>query len=196
MQVILLERIPKLGQMGDIVDVKPGYARNYLIPQGKALRATKEAVEQFEQRRKQLEAANLERKQEAEQMAATIAGRSVVILRQASESNHLYGSVSARDIAEAFTAAGITLERRQIRLEEPIKTIGIHRVVVALHPEVEVELLVNVARSEEEAAIQAGEKSPEEEGPEDRFGEEPLGAEEAGEAGPAAAEAEAAGEPA
>ncbi len=161
MQVILLERIPKLGQMGDIVEVKPGYARNFLIPQGKALRATKEAREQFEQRRKQLEAANLERRQEAEKVAGDIAGRSVVILRQASESNHLYGSVSARDIADAFTAAGVTIERRQVRLGEPIKTIGIHRVTVALHPEVEVELVVNVARSEEEAAIQAGEANPE-----------------------------------
>ena len=172
MQVILLERIPKLGQMGDVVEVKPGYARNYLIPQGKALRATKEALEEFERRRKQLEAANLERRQEAEKVAAEIAGRSVVVLRQASESNHLYGSVSARDIAEAFTAAGVTLDRKQVRLEEPIKTIGIHRVTVALHPEVEVELVVNVARSEEEAAIQAGEKSPEsEEGDEEQAAE-------------------------
>lgn len=172
MQVILLERIPKLGQMGDVVEVKPGYARNYLIPQGKALRATKEALEEFERRRKQLEAANLERRQEAEKVAAEIAGRSVVVLRQASESNHLYGSVNARDIAEAFTAAGVTLDRKQVRLEEPIKTIGIHRVTVALHPEVEVELVVNVARSEEEAAIQAGEKSPEsEEGDEEQAAE-------------------------
>ena len=188
MQVILLERIPKLGQMGDVVDVKPGYARNFLIPQGKALRATKEALEEFERRRKQLEAANLERRQEAEKVAAEIAGRSVVVLRQASESNHLYGSVSARDIAEAFTAAGVTLERRQIRLAEPIKTIGIHRVTVALHPEVEVELLVNVARSEEEAAIQAGEKGPEEE----EGGEETPAAA----AGEPPAETETAGEPA
>ena len=172
MQVILLERIPKLGQMGDVVEVKPGYARNYLIPQGKALRATKEALEEFERRRKQLEAANLERRQEAEKVAAEIAGRSVVVLRQASESNHLYGSVNARDIAEAFTAAGVTLDRKQVRLEEPIKTIGIHHVTVALHPEVEVELVVNVARSEEEAAIQAGEKSPEsEEGDEEQAAE-------------------------
>ena len=172
MQVILLERIPKLGQMGDVVEVKPGYARNYLIPQGKALRATKEALEEFERRRKQLEAANLERRQEAEKVAAEIAGRSVVVLRQASESNHLYGSVNARDIAEAFTAAGVTLDRKQVRLEEPIKTIGIHHVTVALHPEVEVELVVNVARSEEEAAIQAGEKSPEsEEGDEEQVAE-------------------------
>ncbi len=160
MQVILLERIPKLGQMGDIVDVRPGYARNYLIPQGKALRATKKAIEEFEKRRKQLEAANLERRQEAEKIAEEIRGREVVIIRQAGESGHLYGSVNARDIAAAFTEAGVTLDRRQVRLAEPLKTLGVHTVLVALHPEVEVELVVNVARSEEEAAIQAAGGTP------------------------------------
>jgi large subunit ribosomal protein L9 len=160
MQVILLERVPKLGQMGDIVDVKPGYARNFLIPRGKALRATKEAIAAFEARRKQLEAANLERKNEAEQMAERIRGRSVVILRQAGETGHLYGSVTARDIAEAFTAAGVTLTRQQILIDHPIKELGVHIVRVALHPEVEVELEVNVARSEDEAEVQAGRAAP------------------------------------
>lgn len=156
MQVILLERVPKLGQMGDIVDVKPGYARNFLIPKRKALRATKQAIAAFEARRKQLEAANLERRSEAEALAERIRGRSVVIIRQAGESGHLYGSVTARDIAEAFTAQGITLKRQQILLDQPIKELGVHTVTVALHPEVEVELQVNVARSEEEAAVQTG----------------------------------------
>lgn len=165
MQVILLERIPKLGQMGDVVEVKPGYARNYLVPQGKALYATKEAIEAFEARRKQLEAANLERRAEAEQMAERIRGRSVVIIRQAGESGHLYGSVTARDIAEAFTAEGVTLTRHQIRIEQPIKQLGLHTVRVALHPEVEVELQVNVARSQDEADVQAGRAAPEEEQP-------------------------------
>lgn len=163
MQVILLERIPKLGQMGDVVDVRPGYARNYLVPQGKALYATREAIEAFEARRKQLEAANLERKAEAEQMAERIRGRSVVIIRQAGESGHLYGSVTARDIAEAFTGEGITLARQQIRIDRPIKELGVHTVRVALHPEVEVELQVNVARSRDEAEVQAGRAVPEEE---------------------------------
>lgn len=160
MQIILLERVPKLGQMGDIVAVKPGYARNFLIPQGKALRATKAAIADFEKRRTQLEARNLERKQEAQQLAARVDGQSVVILRQASETSQLYGSVNARDVALAFTAAGISLDRQQIRLEEPIKTLGLHKVPVALHPEVEVTVMVNVARSQEEADMQAGVAAP------------------------------------
>ncbi|MEK0082432.1 50S ribosomal protein L9 [Benzoatithermus flavus] len=160
MQIILLERVPQLGQMGEIVNVKPGYARNFLIPQGKALRATKAAIADFEKRRAQLEARNLERKEEAQKLAARVDGQSVTILRQASETSHLYGSVNARDIAAAFTEAGISLDRQQVRLPEPIKTLGLHKVTVALHPEVEVTVTVNVARSQEEADIQAGVVQP------------------------------------
>ena len=160
MQVLLLERVPKLGQMGEIVKVRPGYARNYLLPQGKALRATEAALAAFENRRAQLEADNLERKSEAEAAAVKIAGASVVILRQASEGNQLYGSVSSRDIAEAFTADGIGIARQQVVLDSPLKTIGIHDVALALHPEVEVTVHVNIARTAEEADIQAGKAAP------------------------------------
>ncbi len=160
MQIILLERVPKLGQMGEIVKVRPGFARNFLIPQGKALRATEAALEAFEGRRAQLEADNLERKSEAEGAALTIQGASVVILRQASEGSQLYGSVSGRAIAEAFTNAGIRIGHQQIRLDSPIKTLGIHDVIVALHPEVEVMVHVNIARTQEEADIQAGKAAP------------------------------------
>lgn len=156
MQVILLERVPKLGQMGEIVTVKPGFARNYLVPQGKALRATERAIKDFEARRKQLETRNLEHKQEAEAAAREVDGQSVVIVRQASETRQLYGSVNARDIAEAFTAEGVSIDRAQVRLEQAIKTSGIHSVTVALHPEVEVTVTVNIARSQEEADVQAG----------------------------------------
>ena len=138
MQIILLERVPKLGQMGEVVTVKPGYARNFLIPTGKALRATKASIDDFEKRRAQLEARNLERKQDAQKMAAKVDGQSVTLLRQASETSQLYGSVNGRDIANAFTEAGISLDRQQIRLEQPLKTLGLHKVTVALHPEVEV----------------------------------------------------------
>lgn len=154
MKVILLERVPKLGQMGDVVDVAPGYARNYLIPQGKALRATEETLKEFEKRRKELEARNLEAKREAEEVARRIEGTQVTILRPAGETGQLYGSVSAREIVEALREVGITIDRRQVRLERTIKTLGVHTVIVALHPEVEVPITVNVARSEEEAAIQ------------------------------------------
>jgi large subunit ribosomal protein L9 len=160
MQVILLERVPKLGQMGEIVAVRDGYARNFLIPQRKAMRATDHAKKDFEKRRVQLEARNLELKQEAQKVAARIDGESVSILRQAGESQQLYGSVNPRDIAEAFTAAGILLDRKQIVMDAPLKTLGIHEVTVALHPEVEVKLRVNVARSAEEADIQAGKTMP------------------------------------
>lgn len=160
MQIILLERVPKLGQMGDVVTVRPGYARNFLIPTGKALRATKAAIADFEKRRTQLEARNLERKQDAQTLAAKVDGRSVTILRQASETSQLYGSVNARDITTAFAEAGLTLDRQQIRLDEPLKTLGLHKVAVALHPEVEVTVTVNVARSKEEADIQAGVAAP------------------------------------
>jgi large subunit ribosomal protein L9 len=160
MDVILLERVEKLGQMGDIVKVRPGYARNFLVPQGKALRATKQAKDAFERRRAQLEAQNLERKREAEAMKARIEGRSVVLIRQASEMKQLYGSVSARDIADAFSAEGVTLDRRQVRIDHPIKSLGIYDVRVALHPEVDTTLRVNVARSAEEADVQAGKAAP------------------------------------
>lgn len=155
MQVILLERIEKLGQMGDIVSVRDGYARNYLVPQRRAMRATKSNLAEFEQRRVHLEAANLERRRDAEAAATRVEGRSVTILRQAGEGGQLYGSVSARDVAEAFVEDGVSLERRQVRLDAPIKTLGIHQVRIALHPEVDVQVSVNVARSKEEAETQA-----------------------------------------
>ena len=160
MQIILLERVPKLGQMGDVVTVKPGYARNFLIPGGKALRATKVAIADFEKRRTQLEARNLERKEEAHAAAKKVDGQSVTLLRQASESAQLYGSVNARDIVAAFAEAGITLDRQQIRLDQPLKTLGLHAVTVALHPEVEVTVKVNIARSQDEADLQAGKPPP------------------------------------
>ena len=160
MQIILLERVPKLGQMGDVVTVKPGYARNFLIPGGKALRATKIAIADFEKRRTQLEARNLERKEEAQAAAKKVDGQSVTLLRQASESAQLYGSVNARDIVAAFAEAGITLDRQQIRLDQPLKTLGLHAVTVALHPEVEVTVKVNIARSQDEADLQAGKPPP------------------------------------
>jgi large subunit ribosomal protein L9 len=155
MQVILLERVEKLGQMGDIVTVKDGFARNYLVPQGKALRATKSNLADFEQRRVQLEAANLQRKEEAQRLAAKIDGRSVVIIRQAGEAGQLYGSVNPRDIAVAFTEHGVTIERQQVQLPAALKTLGIHQVRIRLHPEVSAVVTVNVARTPEEAEIQA-----------------------------------------
>ncbi len=161
MDVILLERVEKLGQMGQVVKVRPGFARNFLIPRGKAMRATKAALTAFEQRKAELVATNLQLKAEAEQIAADIAGKSVVIIRQASEMKQLYGSVTARDVADAFAADGVTFDRRQVRIDEPIKTLGIFAVRVLLHPEVEVELEVNVARSVEEADVQAGKAAPE-----------------------------------
>lgn len=155
MQVVLLERIEKLGQMGDVVTVKDGFARNYLVPQGKALRATKANLAEFERRRVQLEAANLRRKEEAQKLATQIDGRSVVIIRQAGEAGQLYGSVNARDIAVAFTEDGITIQRQQVQLPAAIKTLGLHEVRIRLHPEVDAFVTVNVARSQEEAEIQA-----------------------------------------
>ena len=155
MQVVLLERIEKLGQMGDVVTVKDGYARNYLVPHGKALRATKSNLADFERRRVQLEAANLQRKEEAQKLATRIAGRSAVILRQAGEGGQLYGSVNARDIAAAFTQEGVSIERQQVQLPAALKTLGIHEVRIRLHPEVDTFVTVNIARSQEEAEIQA-----------------------------------------
>lgn len=155
MEVILLERIEKLGQMGDTVKVKDGFARNYLLPQRKALRATKQNLSHFEKERAQLEAANLHRREEAQQVAEKMTDITVILLRQASESAQLYGSVNARDIAQAITEAGFTVDRKQVMLDTPIKVLGIHKLRVALHPEVTVQVGVNVARSAAEAEIQA-----------------------------------------
>jgi len=154
-ELILLERVEKLGQMGQVVKVKPGYARNFLLPQKKALRATKENLAYFETQRAQLEASNLQRKAEATEISAKMEGLSVVLVRQAGESGQLYGSVSARDIAEAVTEAGFTIERRQVVLDRPIKTLGLHPVRIVLHPEVAVTVTANVAQSAEEAEMQA-----------------------------------------
>lgn len=151
MEVILLERIEKLGQMGDVVKVKPGFARNFLLPQKKALRANKDNLAFFEKQRAQLEAINLKRRDEAQAVAAKMEGLKVLMVRQAGEGGQLYGSVSGRDVAEAVKAAGYTIERNQVNLESPIKTLGSYPVRVALHPEVSVLVTVTVARSQEEA---------------------------------------------
>jgi large subunit ribosomal protein L9 len=153
--LILLERVEKLGQMGQVVKVRPGYARNYLLPQKKAMRATKENLAYFETQRAQLEATNLQRKSEAEQVAGKMTDVTVVLIRQAGETGQLYGSVAARDIAEAVTEAGFTVDRQQIVLDRPIKTLGMHPVRVMLHPEVAVTVTANVAQSEEGARMQA-----------------------------------------
>jgi large subunit ribosomal protein L9 len=155
MQVILLQRIGRLGQMGDVVNVKDGFARNFLLPQKKALRATEENRKRFESERKQLEANNLELKKEAEAVAEKLAGKNFVTIRSAGDTGQLYGSVSTRDIAEVVTAGGFTVDRRQIIMERPIKTLGLHDTSVALHPEVVVKVMLNVARSEDEAQRQA-----------------------------------------
>jgi len=152
--LILLERVAKLGQMGQRVKVKPGFARNYLLPQKKALRATRENLAYFESQRAQLEANNLHRKSEATEIGGKLEGLSVVVVRQAGESGQLYGSVSARDIAEAVSEAGFTIEKRQVVLERPIKTLGLHSVRILLHPEVSVAITANVAQSTEEAQMQ------------------------------------------
>ncbi len=155
MEVILLERVAKLGQIGDTVKVKDGFARNFLLPNGKALRATEANKKKFEGMKAQIEAQNLERKQEAEAVAKKIDGKSVILVRQAGETGQLYGSVSTRDIADALTKDGVSVERRQIVLNAPIKTIGLHVLPVALHPEVEVKITANVARTPDEAERQA-----------------------------------------
>jgi large subunit ribosomal protein L9 len=154
-ELILLQRVENVGQMGDLVKVRPGFARNYLLPQKKALRASKENLARFEQERAQLEAQNLRRREEAERVAERVIGLTVVIIRQAGDSGSLYGSVSGRDVAEATTAAGLSITRQQVMLEHPIKTLGLVRVRVALHPEVSISVVVNVARSTEEAERQA-----------------------------------------
>jgi large subunit ribosomal protein L9 len=155
MEVILLERVAKLGQMGETVKVRDGYARNFLLARGKALRATENNKKHFESQRAQIEARNLEAKKEAEGVAEKLEGQTFIIIRQAGESGHLYGSVATRDVAEAATAGGFSLNRNQIVLTHPIKALGLHSVPVHLHAEVDVKITVNVARSEEEAERQA-----------------------------------------
>ncbi len=159
MQVILLERVAKLGQMGEVVNVKDGYARNFLLPQGKALRATEGNIQSFADRKAQLEAQNLETRKEAEAVAAKLDGQSFVVIRSASDSGALYGSVTTRDAADAAEAGGFTLSRTQVVLDRPIKELGLHAVTVVLHPEVTVKIALNVARSAEEAELQASGKS-------------------------------------
>ena len=155
MEVILLERISRLGQMGDTVRVKDGFARNFLLPQGKALRANEANKKKFEGQRAQLEARNLERKSEAEQIAEKLDGMSFVVVRSAGETGQLYGSVFTRDIAEIISAEGFSVDRNQVELNHPIKTIGLTNVAIALHPEVEVTITLNIARTADEAERQA-----------------------------------------
>lgn len=159
MEVVLLERVEKLGQMGDVVRVKDGFARNFLLPQGKALRATKANMARFETERAQLETRNLELKKEAEDVAGRMDGESFVLLRSASEAGNLYGSVTGRDIATAATEGGFSVDRRQIVLDKPVKELGLHDIRVVLHPEVSATVKINVARTVEEAEIQASGKS-------------------------------------
>lgn len=178
MEIILLERVENLGNMGDVVNVKPGYARNFLLPQSKALRATAENRRVFEEKRTQIEADNLAQRTEAESVAVKVEGLSITLLRQAGEAGQLYGSVNARDIADGTTEAGVRINRQQVRLDRPIKAIGLHRIRVDLHPEVQIEVLANVARSPEEAKTQERtgraivateeEEAPEESGPQVR----------------------------
>lgn len=155
MEVVLLERVEKLGQMGEVVRVKPGYARNFLLPLGKALRATKENIRQFEESKAQLEAQNLERRQDAEAVAEKLNGQSFIAIRQSSQTGQLYGSVTARDLATLITEGGFTVLKGQVFLAKPIKELGLHDVRIDLHPEVPAMVQVNVARSEEEAERQA-----------------------------------------
>lgn len=159
MDVILLERVAKLGQMGEVVSVKEGYARNFLLPQKKALRANEANLATFENQKAQLEARNLETKSEAESLGEKLAGQQFIIIRSASDSGSLYGSVTTRDAAEVATAEGFSVDRKQVALIAPIKDLGLHTVAVKLHPEVEVEIELNVARSPEEAELQASGKS-------------------------------------
>lgn len=178
MKVILLERIEKLGQMGDIVTVKNGYARNFLLPQGKAQRATDATLKEFESRRAQLEARNLELRKEAEDIGSRMADLKVTVIRQSSDSGQLYGSVNSRDITDAVSEAGFHIERRQVQLTRPIKSIGIHEVSIRLHPEVIVEVGINVARSEGEAAAQLRGEDVLHRGDDDDYEEEVIDIEE------------------
>jgi large subunit ribosomal protein L9 len=159
MDIILLERVAKLGQMGEVVSVKEGYARNFLLPQGKALRANEHNMKAFEDQKAQLEARNLETKKEADALAAKLDGETFIVIRSASDGGNLYGSVTIRDAADAATEAGFSVDRKQVALIDPIKELGIHDVLVKLHPEVEVTIQLNVARSPEEAELQAAGKS-------------------------------------
>jgi len=159
MQVILLERVAKLGQMGDVVDVKAGYARNYLLPQKKALTASASNIASFEARKVQLEAQNLETRKEAEAMGEKLNGQQFIVIRQASDGGNLYGSVTTRDAAEAAGEAGFSVDRKQVVITDPIKELGLHDVLVVLHPEVSATIHLNVARSAEEAELQASGKS-------------------------------------
>ena len=155
MQVILMERVEKLGQMGQVVTVSPGYARNFLLPKKKAQRATKENMAQFDVQKAQLEATNLKLRQDAEYVAKSMDGTQIVIIRQASEVGQLYGSVRSRDISEGLTKGGFTVDKSQIVIKAPIKTLGVHTVFVSLHPEVHAPISLIVAQSEEEAALKA-----------------------------------------
>ena len=159
MQVILLERVSKLGQMGDVVDVKPGFARNFLLPQGKAQTASETNITAFEKQKSQLETKNLETKKEADALLGRLGGQTFVVIRSASDSGALYGSVSPRDAAEVATSAGFSIDRKQISLVKPIKELGLHEMSVVLHPEVTATIILNVARSTEEADLQASGKS-------------------------------------
>ena len=159
MQVILLERVAKLGQMGEVVEVKPGYARNYLLPQGKALTASAANIASFESQKAQLEARNLETKKEAEALSQKLDGQQFVVIRSASDGGNLYGSVTTRDAAMVATEEGFTVDKKQVLIRQPIKTLGLHEVEVHLHPEVMVVINLNVARSPEEAELQASGKS-------------------------------------
>ena len=181
MEIILLERVEKLGQMGDVVSVKAGYARNYLLPQNKALRKTTENLSYFDSQKAQLEADNLSRKSEAEQIKAKIEGLTVPVIRAAGESGQLYGSVTGRDIAAAVMAAGISINRRQVVLDRGIKSLGLEKIQLSLHPEVSVNVTVNIARSIEESeqqlelgrAVGTGDEFDEED--EDQVGEKTAG---------------------
>ncbi len=159
MDVILLERVAKLGQMGEVFSVKDGYARNYLLPQKKALRVNEANMAAFEAQKAQLETRNLETKKEAESLATKLDGQQFVVIRSASDAGALYGSVTTRDAADAATEAGVTVDRKQVQMTKPIKELGLHAVQVVLHPEVEVEIVLNVARSTEEAELQASGKT-------------------------------------
>ena len=159
MQVILMERVAKLGQMGDVVDVKSGYARNYLLPQGKALTASKDNIAQFETQKAQLEARNLETRTESEDLASRLDGQTFIVIRSASDSGALYGSVTPRDAADVASAGGFSVDRKQITSLKPIKELGLHEMNVRLHPEVSATIVLNVARSAEEAELQADGKS-------------------------------------
>ena len=159
MQVILMERVAKLGQMGDVVDVKSGYARNYLLPQGKALTASKDNIAQFEIQKAQLEVRNLETRKEAEDLASRLDGQTFIVIRSASDSGALYGSVTPRDAADVASEGGFNVDRKQITSLKPIKELGLHEMEVRLHPEVSATIVLNVARSAEEAELQAEGKS-------------------------------------